>query len=198
MSGKFRNRNRIPSNRLYGWDYGWAGAYFITICTGKCGGAIYRTPHFGSIINHEMILSAAGKIAFSTWQKIPEQFNYIQLDAFVIMPDHMHGILIINPVADVRVRLIAPQPNPQGGKTGNKNPMLHDNISRVIRWYKGRCTYEINSGGAINRAPTDPNPIPQSKFKWQRGFHDKIIWDITAIHRFQKYIEDNPLKWDKM
>ena len=128
-----------------------------------------------------MILSDAGLIAQSVWQDIPNHFAFILLDKFVIMPDHIHGILILgrgaidhNPAKD--------QMRQNGGITGIKNPMLHDNISRVIRWYKGRCTFEIRKF------------IPE--FEWQRRFHDRIVRNDTEWDRIRKYIEENPEKWN--
>lgn len=117
------------------------------------------------------------------------------------MPNHTHGILIIDKnespapagagaqAGAVQTRLIASLPNttetPMGGKTGgitgNKNPMLHENISRIIRWYKGRCTFEIKKTHA--------------DFAWQPRFHDHIIRDMQAFERIQNYIANNPLNW---
>src|SRR4051812_4651889 len=107
----------------------------------------------------------------------------------------MHGILIIDkyPVSNhnqsdpVQTRFIASQLNhekpakPIGGCTGENNPMLAENISRIIRWYKGRCTFEIRK---IN-----PN------FEWHSRFHDHIIRNSESFERIQNYIEENPSKW---
>lgn len=153
---KFQNKYRKPSARLQTWDFGKNGAYFITICTQ------HRQHFFGEIIvstiqgESIMHLNDMGKMAEKYWMEIPQYFPFILLGNFLIMPNHMHGILIIDNPAVVQTRLIAslaelqsPTPestsennttpsNKTAGITGDKNPMFHDNISRIIRWYKGR------------------------------------------------------------
>lgn len=226
---KFNNKYRIPSARLQSWDYGSNGAYFITICTKK------MKHFFGKTVdNGIMQLNDLGQIAEKNWIEIPKQYPYIELGNFVIMPNHMHGILIINkmeipstPLANahsspsdenmqsadlnpaiVQTRLIAsrmaslapftetrliaslptaqsiPSTNkPIGGITGDKNPMLHDNISRIIRWYKGKCSFEINKIHA--------------NFGWHSRFHDHIIRDAQSFENIQNYIAKNPATWHK-
>ena len=101
MQNKFRNKYRIPSARLQSWDYSNNGAYFITICTQN------RNHFFGKIINQEMQLSEIGKLAQKYWLEIPEHFPFVALGNFVMMPNHFHGILIIDktePPAIVEIR----------------------------------------------------------------------------------------------
>jgi REP element-mobilizing transposase RayT len=208
---KFKNKYRISSTRLKNWNYGNNGAYFITICTAN------RTHYFGNIKNGILQLNDTGILAKKYWGEIPEHFPFIELGNFVIMSNHIHGILIIDNQENnanldinlnanlnpVQTRLIAsPQPpqSPQppeppkspespksspkkGGITGNKNPMFHKNISRIIRWHKGRCTFEIRK---IN-----------SNFGWQSSFHDHVIRNGLSFDRIQNYIEKNPLNWEK-
>ena len=90
MPDKFKNRYRIASTRLRHWDYSRNGAYFVTICTAQ------RQHYFGEIINCEMQLSAVGQCADKCWLAIPDHFPHFYLDAFVTMPDHVHGILVID------------------------------------------------------------------------------------------------------
>jgi REP element-mobilizing transposase RayT len=87
---KFKSKYRIPSTRLQNWNYGWNGKYFVTICT------YGREWFFGKIQNSEMILSEIGYMASHYWYSIPEHFPFVILDAFVVMPNHIHGIIIIN------------------------------------------------------------------------------------------------------
>ncbi len=89
MSDKFQDRYRIPSARWQDWDYGWNGAYFITICTHG------RGHYFGEIIDEKMVLSNTGIIADILWYEIKKHCNTVELDAFVVMPNHVHGILIL-------------------------------------------------------------------------------------------------------
>ena len=195
MQNKFQNKYRIPSSRLQTWDYGTNGAYFITICTQN------REHFFGVVQNGTVQLSEIGKIAEQLWLEIPNQFPFIELGNFVVMPNHVHGILIINkivlqsvetrliasnniePTDNKETRLIASLPNKNGGFSGDKNPMLNDNISKIIRWYKGRCSFECRK---IN-----------SDFGWQSRFHDHIIRNSKSFDIIQNYIFENPMNWEK-
>ena len=198
---KFQNKYRIPSARWQTWDYGSNGAYFITICTQN------RRHFFGEIIDSTipdesiMHLNDMGEIAEKYWVEIPQHFPFVSLGNFVIMPNHMHGILIIDNPTIVQTRLIASlsdlqSPTPEstsennstpttktGGITGDKNPMFHENISRIIRWYKGRCSFEIRK--------------THSDFGWQSRFYDHIIRNSASYENIQNYISNNPRNWNK-
>jgi putative transposase len=215
---KYQNKYRIPSARLPHWDYGSNGAYFITICTAQ------RTHFFGTVTNGTMQLNTLGTLAQQYWQEIPQHFPYIQLANFVVMPNHTHGILMIEkpggtgetgvpPVSPVETQLIASlpattippgesadatppvetqliaslpagaAPPKTGGFAGQNNPLLNNNIPRVIRWYKGRCAFEMRK---INPA-----------FAWQSRYHDHIIRDEQSFNTIQHYIANNPLNWEK-
>ena len=152
------------------------------------------TPNLDQINEIPMsILNPIGAIAYEMWLSIPTYFPFIELGCFVIMPNHVHGILIINNQnvetredKNVETRLIASLPNTEikqknGGFSGDKNPMFHSNISRVIRWYKGRCSFEIRK---LNE-----------NFGWQSSFYDHIIRTPRAFENIQNYIENNPSKW---
>ena len=195
MQNKFKNKYRISSARLQSWDYSNNGAYFITICTQN------RNHFFGKIQNQEMHLSEIGKLAEKYWLEIPEYFPFVEVGSFVVMPNHFHGILIINKlnidstvetrfIASVnndgvddqnKTRLIVSLPGKMGGFSADNNPMLTDSISKIIRWYKGRCSFECRK--------LDPN------FGWQSRFHDHIIRNANAFVNIQNYIANNPAKW---
>jgi putative transposase len=195
MAEKFRNKYRVPSARLKNWDYGTNGAYFITICTKE------MKYFFGKVVDKEMDLNAVGALAEKYWIEIEKQFPYVELGNFQIMPNHMHGILIIDKsVGSVETRFIASnlddeitddtrfiapvQPEKTiGGFAGENNPMLAENISRIIRWYKGRCTFEMRK---VNQ-----------NFEWHSRFHDHIIRNSESFEKIQNYIEGNPLKWEE-
>ena len=178
---KFKNKYRIPTTRLKSWDYGNNGAYFITINTAN------RKHFFGAIQNKKMQLNKIGLLAEKYWAEIPNHFPFVALKNFVVMPNHVHGILVVETrfIAPPQAPQAPPSPSspPSGGITGKSNPMLHENISRIIRWYKGRCTYEIRK--------------TLSGFSWQTRFHDHIIRNNRALKNIQNYITDNPSKWDE-
>ena len=90
MADKFQNKYRITSSRLKNWDYRTSAAYFITICTAN------RTHFFGEIVNQKMVLSNTGVIADILWHHIPNHAPNVSLGEFVVMPNHIHGILILN------------------------------------------------------------------------------------------------------
>ena len=178
-----RHKFKNGQLRLRSWNYSWDGCYFITIKTTD------RTSFFGKIEDGKMILNEAGKLAHELWEFIPKQFNFIHLGEFVVMPDHIHGILILqhpdrnnhSGVAIHRDKTENITLENKGGITGINNPMLQDNISKVIRWYKGRCSYEVRKIG-----------IP---LEWQSRFYDHVIRDQKAFNRISRYIIDNPTNW---
>ena len=187
---KFKGKYRIESARCKNYDYASNGAYFITIVTKD------RQHFFGNIINDSMVLNDIGKIAQKYWNEIPNHFPFIRLDEMVVMPNHVHGVLWIDNLdGDVRRRdainrvsttnhiSTINRVSTTGGITGKNNPMFHNNISRVIRWYKGRCTFEINK------------IYGKLFFAWQSRFHDRIIRDTNELHRIQNYIIENPKNW---
>lgn len=172
MADRFQNKYRKESMRAAFWDYGSNGAYFVTICTQN------RECYFGDVVNGEMALSEIGEIANWCWLKIPDQFPFAKLDQHIVMPNHMHGILIIDKSmagTDAINRVSA------GGITGDKNPMLHENLGRIIRWYKGRTTFESRK--------------IHSDFQWQSLYHDRIIRNNRAFKNIARYIQNNPKKW---
>lgn len=93
----YKNKYRIPSARLKNWDYRNNGEYFITICTGN------KKHYFGKVVNGKMQLSDIGKLAYQFWAEIPQHFPFIKLGEFIIMPNHTHGILIMNNDNDIEL-----------------------------------------------------------------------------------------------
>lgn len=188
MTEKYKNKYRIQSARLKNWDYGSNAKYFVTICTND------RAHYFGDIIDKTMKLSDIGNMAQKYWNEIPNHFPFVILDAFVAMPNHVHGIIAINKNDDhprrdainrVPTPTAMPTPSPtttkSGGVTGDKNPMLYENLSRIIRWYKGRVSFESHKIDA--------------DFAWQSRFYDHIIRNHRSYNTISAYIVNNPLKW---
>ncbi|KAA3612473.1 MAG: hypothetical protein D8M58_20120 [Calditrichaeota bacterium] len=207
----YKNTYRTDTTRLKYWDYSNPGLYFITICTFK------HLNFFGQVINAKMHLNDQGTIALNNWLKIKDQFDSVILDEFVIMPNHIHGIILITKSekeSNERLDVINQNDNnksvhgrdainqfndnksvhgrdainrvstKQGGITGEKNPMISKHsISKIIRWYKGRCTFEIKK--TINRS-----------FQWQSRFYDHIIRNEKSYLKIKDYIRYNPNKWE--
>ena len=103
MPEKFKNKYRIETTRLQNWDYGWNAAYFITICTHN------REHYFGEIADGKIRISEIGEIAEKYWFEIPVHFPFVKLDAFVVMPNHIHVIIIIDkPIMEMAIALSRP------------------------------------------------------------------------------------------
>jgi len=177
MNDKFENKYRIETTRLKGWDYGKNGYYFVTICTKD------RIPYFGNVINGKVELSEIGKIAFDELQKTPEirKDMNVTLVEFVIMPNHIHCIIIIgeNEYNTNRYRRDAMH----GVSTNNTNKFgpQSKNLPSIIRGFKS----------AVTKRAKIINP----DFSWQRNYYEHIIRDEKSFKTISKYIINNPLKW---
>jgi REP element-mobilizing transposase RayT len=210
MIDKYKGKYRIPSARLKNWDYGSNAPYFVTICTEN------KICYFGNIKDGEMYLSDLGQLANKYWLEIENKFPFAILEDFVVMPNHIHGIINIDKklindncrdaiyrvsnsvydsvsIADENANITnainqdvinrVSTVKQIGGVTGNNNPMLHENLSRFIHWYKGRCTFEMRK--------------IYPKFSWQPRFHEHIIRDEESYLKIVEYIQNNPLKWQE-
>ncbi|MEA1937128.1 MAG: transposase [Patescibacteria group bacterium] len=184
---KFKNKYRIKSARKLDWDYASDGWYFVTICTKN------MELFFGNITDGKMNLSEIGKIVENYWQEIPKHFPFTELDEFTIMPNHTHGIIGINNYGrDGDLSRLGSRDKcnyldannrdaNRGGVTGKNNPMGKNGLSEIIRWYKGRCKFEIGRDG---------------DFAWQPRFYDRIIRNEKELDKIRKYIFENVLKWE--
>ena len=186
--------------RLPDYDYCQPGAYFVTMVTYQ------REMLFGQVSNGEMHLNDLGRIALDCWKEIPLHFPHVALDAFVIMPNHVHGILWITeyPLPSVGTthassqqassqqassQLAAPQPaalkeaeeknrRPRGPAPGSLGAVVGSYKSAVSKW--------------INRHRDTPGaPV------WQRDYYEHIIRTSRALERVREYIRANPLLWEE-
>lgn len=188
MNEKFFNRFRILSTRMRNWDYGWNAPYFVTICTQK------HTCYFGNIVQGKIELSEMGKIALQYWTEIPTHFPYVHLGAFVIMPNHIHGIVIIDKpnvrtpdLQNVETPDSQNVETPDSGVSTIKQTMAAskkwkpETLGVIINQYKRKVTIDIRR----------INP----HFAWQTRFYDHIIRNHESYVRIEQYIINNPLKW---
>jgi len=177
MTEKYQNKYRIKSARLPHWDYGWNGYYFVTICTQG------HTPWFGRVVDGEMVLSDIGISAQRFWNEIPKHFPFVKLDAFVVMPNHVHGIVIIdkeNGGHDMGT-WVETQDFASLQQTRNKFGPQSKNLASIIRGFKA--------------AVTKRSRIIHPNFAWQPRFHDHIIRSEESYHHIAEYIKYNPAKW---
>ncbi|HOU97139.1 MAG TPA: transposase [Bacteroidales bacterium] len=160
------------SIRLQGYDYSQPGIYFITLCTHN------RECLFGKILNGEMRLNEFGKMTQQCWLEIPNHFPHVQLDEYIIMPNHIHGIIVLNDI--IGVQNIEPQ------RQNAYQHIIPGSIGSIIRGFK----IGVTKGFKILKPDnTDIYVV------WQRNFYEHIIRNNDELNRIRKYIIDNPKKW---
>ena len=175
-AGPQRNRRSI---RLQGYDYSQAGAYFITICTQN------RECLFGEIINGEMRLNTTGQIAADQWYATPQRFADIELDEFVVMPNHIHGIFV-----NVGAPLAGAQsPGAQSVKN-RATARVAPTVGGIIGAYKSLCVHH----GLKWIKQNEPNRILGKM--WQRNYWEHIVRNEPELNRIREYIHNNPAQWE--
>ncbi len=208
MEGKYKNKYRIDSARLVGYDYSQNGLYFVTICTKE------RIEFFGEIINREMHLSEIGKIAWEELIQTTLIRKNVILDEWVVMPNHVHVILKIEketfnrrdalqcenvsnenetPRRDA-LQCVSTVGNTVGNTVGtigtigtvgqykNKFGPQINNLASIIRGFKGAVT-----NGAYKNGFND--------FGWQSRFYDVVIRNEKSLNKIRQYIKNNPVMW---
>jgi len=167
------------SIRLRGHDYAQDGFYFVTICCHQ------RQPLFGEITESKMILNAAGEIVNTVWRELPNHYPGITLGEYVVMSNHFHGIIHI-----VGAQFIAPEFSTTHQGVIKQGALKQGAINRaptvgnIIRAFKARCTYAINT---INESAGAPI--------WQRNYYEHVIRNEESYLKIAEYIQTNPLRW---
>ena len=169
---KFDDRFRIASARWAGYDYGQSGMYFVTICTQN------RIRYFGEIIlptgnwdSAELYPLPQAQIVRACWLQTPSCFPFVSLDAFVVMPDHIHGLLLFD------------KPNKQTSSLNYQNAFgpQRDNLAAVVRGFKAGVSALAKQDGLA--------------FGWQSRYHDRVVRNDTELKKIQQYIANNPARW---
>lgn len=160
---RFRNKYRIETARLKEWNYSTPWWYYVTINTKN------HVEYFGRIENGKMILNEFGKIAENCWKDIPKHFSNTELDYYIIMPNHIHGIIIINKMVETR--------------HASSLQEKHVTLSNIVGSFKSAVTNQIHEIGF-------------TEFKWQSRFYDHIIRNEKELFNIRKYIQQNPIKWE--
>jgi len=167
---KFKNKYRIKSARKENWNYSNDANYFITICVKN------MIHYFGEILETQSIASLRyteiAKIVQEYWLEIPNKHPYVILDEFIIMPNHVHGIIIINRGTN----------NVEDYDYKNDFGPQSKNLSSIVRGFK----MAVKTYATKNNMP----------FEWQKGYYDRIIRNENELNRIRKYINENPYKWD--
>lgn len=159
MPGHDRRRNSL---RYPGYDYSQAGAVFVTICTQG------RQRLFGTVRDGRVVLTLPGRRAGDRWAQVPARFPGVLIDVFIVMPDHIHGIIV----------------------TGT-DPTLptQSTASDVVRWFKSALFTDYTTG--VRHHGWDP----YDRQLWQRNYYDHIIRSDHELDRIRTYIEANPARW---
>ena len=169
MSLKFQNKYRIESRRLKNWDYRNNGAYFITICTKN------RKHFFGRIVNKEMVLNEIGLLANNFWAEIPKHFLNVELGNFQIMPNHMHGILIINNLVVDALHCEVSDVNALHGNVSDVNA-LHRNVSDVNALHSN-----VSNVNALHGNVSDVNALHRNVSENNNDIHHLDINQIDTL-----------------
>jgi putative transposase len=160
--------NRRLSLRLKDYDYASPGAYFVTICTKD------RSLLFGDVLEGNMRLTDFGRIVDQEWQISAKIRQEITLDTFVVMPNHLHGVIFIKE-SDVGAT---------GGSPFRSGPRRHS-LASFLSGFKSATTKHINN---LRQSPGAP--------VWQRNYYEYVIRNEQSLHRIREYIANNPARWD--
>jgi len=159
----YPGQQRRNSLRYPGYDYAQPGSVFVTVCTAG------KQCLFGQVVDGEMRHSPAGVEAVRFWQAIPDHFPGVALDVFVVMPDHLHGIIHCG--------------SDPGIASGASS------VGSVLRWYKASVVEGFRIGVRHNGWE------PYDRHLWQRDYYDRIIRTDTELAAIRAYIEGNPGRW---
>jgi putative transposase len=164
-----RSRRSI---RLPQYDYTQPGAYSITICTHA------RTPLFGEIADGTVRLNRFGEMVEQCWREIPDHAHHARLDVFVVMPNHVHGILVLG-------HRVPGKGTPCRAPTERFGEPVPGSLPTILRSFKSAPARQVNGlrgrpGGRV----------------WQRGYYERAIRNERELTAVRRYVVENPLRWD--
>ena len=159
------NRHSI---RLSEYDYTRSGAYFVTICTAN------REPLFGRIVEGAMFLNELGAVVLECWEWLSKQYSYVTLDTSILMPNHLHGIIVVNEDDFVK----------GGSRTAPTIFPRRKPLGRLVGAFKTVSTKQINK---VRQTP--------GFILWQRNYYEHIIRNENSLNKIRKYVLSNPLIW---
>jgi putative transposase len=185
------------SIRVPGYDYAQPGAYFVTICLQD------RECLLGEIVGDQTIPNEAGRVIETWWHKLPQKFSSCNADTFVVMPNHIHGIIMIRDEtvgADPRVRpdssptvaadpRVRPHSSPTVGVDPRVRPVPHAPLPSIVQWFKTMTTNAYIRGVQVQ------GWTPFAVRLWQRNYYEHIVRDEVELERIRDYIVNNPVHW---
>ena len=166
------------SIRLRGHDYAGGGVYFVTLCVAD------HRPLFGTVVNGRMALNDAGRAAADCWRAIPDHFPWAAPDEWIVMPDHVHGIVVIRseghaiPSGSAGAKDFSPLPS---GSSRPRPCGTSRTLGSIVRGFKIGVTKSLGGDSP-----------------WQRNYYDIIVRDARALDNIRRYIRDNPVHWDTL
>ena len=166
-----RNKHHRRSIPLPGYDYRTPGAYFITICSWQ------RECLFGEVIDDTMQLSPYGKTVFFNWSILPKRYPNVELDNFIVMPNHVHGIIVLKDSREINYT--------ESDKLALKKSKIYP-LSEIVRGLKTSSARRINQVRYLTGVSV-----------WQRGYYEHIIRNEESLFAIREYIINNPLSWGK-
>ena len=172
-------RHHRRALRLKGYDCTLPGAYFVTICTQN------RECLLGEIVDGEMHPNEAGRMVQAIWNELPNHYTGVQVDAFVVMPNHIHGIIVLSPM-NLSVEA-GPCACPDPGHPQGVAPTL--SLPDVVHRFKSLTTARYRHGVARGGWPAFDRRL------WQRNYYEHVIRNERDMDRIREYILNNPLRW---
>jgi len=181
--------HRRRSLRLKSYDYAMAGAYFVTICTQD------RSCLFGDVVAGAMCLNKAGQMVTALWDGIAARFPGVEIDQFVVMPNHLHGIVVLPDVGATASGATTRRATTRVAPTDSAivgAPLVGApaRLGDVVGAFKSMATVGYISGVKAEGWPEFRGRL------WQRNYYEHVIRDETALDRIRSYIEDNPARWE--
>ena len=183
-------RHHRQSLRLKGYDYTQSGAYYVTICTQK------RSCLLGSIKDGKMVLNHAGEMVQKIWNDTPIKYPEMVIDEFIIMPNHVHGIIFIVGAPLVGALSFERQIDrkDRAGTRRNRRagtrPAPTASLGDVVGIFKSISTHQYVMNVHSNKWPAFPGKL------WQRNYYERIIRSDDELNRIREYILNNPRQWD--
>jgi putative transposase len=168
-------KRKRRSIRLQDYDYSQTGAYYITMCTRN------RECLFGNVIDGQIQLNEIGQIVQTVWDGLPQFYEGVELDAFVVMPNHVHGVIVIHAGVGAIHESPLPLKSFVSARIAGRRGML---LPKIIGRFKMVSAKQINdlrqsAGGAL----------------WQRNYYEHVVRDEVSLNRIRQYIADNPAQW---
>jgi putative transposase len=172
------------SIRLRGYDYSRPGAYAVTVCT------YLKRPVLGEIVEGEMVLNAVGRMVQDTWEQMPSHYRGCGMDALAVMPNHVHGIIVINPAVGA-----GPCARPGMGQAGEPGQAQGPaptamSLPDLIHRFKSLTTARYRQGVTTHGWHALDGKL------WQRNYYEHIIRNDDELEKIREYIATNPVRWE--